>query len=208
MAHILLYGGTFDPIHHGHLITCRSAREALGAEGVLLIPAWVSPHKQDEPPASTAEQRLRMLELALAGAEDFALDAREVSRGGPSYTIDTVRELQRDRPQDRFTVLIGADQLPKLHTWHRIEALLAQGPMAVLARGAEAGGLEAARQHLGALVERLQILATPRVDISATAIRQRVARGLSISYLVPAAVAEFIAREGLYAARRPAAPAG
>ena len=199
MAHFLFCGGTFDPIHHGHLIAFRAAREALRADGVLLVPAWLSPHKRGDPPVATGAQRLRMIELALEGQGDFAVDGRELARGSPSFTLDTVQELQRSRPADRFTLLIGADQLPKFHTWRKIETLLAQVPVAVMARpSAEAAGLAIARRHLGPWVARLAILPTPLIDISATDIRRRAGRGLSISFLVPAAVAAYIAQQRLY----------
>jgi len=199
MAHLLLYGGTFDPIHHGHLIVSRAAREAVHADGVLLLPAWLSPHKQGDPPAATGTQRLHMIELAIKGQPDFAVDGRELARAGPSFTFDTIQDLHRSRPGDRFTLLIGADQLPKLHTWHKIEALLTQVPVAVMARPtADAAGLAIAHRHLDRLVDRLALLPTPLIDISATLIRQRAGQGLSISFLVPAPVAAYIARQKLY----------
>jgi nicotinate-nucleotide adenylyltransferase len=201
MAHLLLYGGTFDPVHYGHLIPCRAAREFLRADLVLFIPAQISPHKQDEAPSATALQRLRMLELALKGQPDFAIDPRELSRPSPppSYTIDTVTDLQRDHPGDRLTLLIGEDQLPKLHTWHRIPSLLAQVPIAVMPRQSDPTGMATVRQHLGSLADRLIMLPTPRIDISATDIRRRSVSRLPISFLVPPAVAANIAAEHLYA---------
>jgi nicotinate-nucleotide adenylyltransferase len=200
MSHVLLYGGTFDPVHYGHLIPCRAAREILRADLVLFIPARISPHKQDHTPSASAAQRVRMLELALEGHSDFALDPRELTRPcpPPSYTIDTIAELQRDRPRDRFTLLIGEDQLPKLHTWHRIAELLALVPIAIMPRQSDAGGMSIVRQNLGTLADRLATLPTPRIDISATDIRQRVAGGQSVSFLVPPAVAAFVAAERLY----------
>jgi nicotinate-nucleotide adenylyltransferase len=200
MAHLLLYGGTFDPVHYGHLIPCRAAREFLRADLVLFIPAQISPHKQDEAPAASAAQRLHMLELALEGQHDFAIDARELSRPSPppSYTIDTVTELQRDRPGDRLTLLIGEDQLPKLHTWHRIEALLTQIAIAVMPRQSDPAGLAIARRNLGASSSNLNLLPTPRIDITATDIRRRVASRLPVSFLLPPAVARYIDTEHLY----------
>lgn len=205
MAHLLIYGGTFDPVHHGHLITCRAARELLAADRVLLVPAWVSPHKKEGPPTATSQQRLRMLELALeggGGAADFAVDARELTRGAagaPSYTIDTVQELQRQQPADRFTLLVGADQLPKFHLWHRVEELLATLPIAVMTRGAGGStGPQIVREKLGPLADRLTPLPTPRIDISATDIRRRAHAGQPISFLVPAPVAAYIHEHQLY----------
>ena len=229
MAHVLLYGGTFDPVHHGHLITCRAAREYLAADLVVLIPAWVSPHKvgagwraganplaqptETVPPwragGASAAQRLEMLRLAVAGDAGFTVDERELTRGAaaivggkPSYTIDTVEELLREKPTDRLTLLIGADQLPKLHTWQEAERLFTMVEVGVLGRPSDRSlqaAMVAVRQHLGAkIADRLTLLPTPLVEISATEIRRRVRERLSIAYLVPEKVAEYIDRERLY----------
>jgi nicotinate-nucleotide adenylyltransferase len=194
MAHLLIYGGTFDPIHHGHLITCRRARELLGADAVVLIPARVSPHKLQAAP-TTGAQRLAMIERAIAGEADFRVDGRELSRDGPSYTFDTLAALAAERPGDRLTLLIGADQLPKFSTWHRVEELLGLVGVAVLGRPGVV-------MPAGGGAGRFTPLQTPLIDISATAVRERVAAGLPITYLVPAGVAEYIAAEGLYRGAR------
>jgi len=200
MSHTLLYGGTFDPIHHGHLITCQRARELLAADEVLLIPAAVSPHKTQSP-ATSAEHRLAMLRLAVENTHHFAIDPRELSRSGPSYTADTLDELQREYPATRFTLLLGADQLSKFHAWFRIHDILLHD-IAILGR--PSGGnnpLAAIREHLGpAVAERLQksILSTPLIEISATDIRCRVQQHLPIHYLVPPAVVAYIQTHHLY----------
>ena len=142
MAHLLIYGGTFDPIHHGHLLPCRAARELLAADRVVLIPAWVSPHKKEGPPAATSQQRLEMVQLAIQGQADFAADDREIRRGqsgGVSFTFDTMEEIRREHPADTYTLLVGEDQLPKFHLWHRVRDLVTQMPVAVMTRG-PAGG--------------------------------------------------------------------
>lgn len=203
MSHTLLYGGTFDPIHLGHLITCQRARELLAADQVFFIPARVSPHKTHLE-SSSAEHRLAMLRLAIASNPLFAADDRELSRTGPSYTFDTLTSLKTDFPQKQFTLLIGADQLPKLHTWHRIHELLAMNPVAILSRTtAEALGdvFDHITPHFSeAMLDRLKsaILKTPQIDISATEIRARVTAGLPIDYLVPPPVAAYIATHQLY----------
>lgn len=205
MAHLLLYGGTFDPIHHGHLITAQAARECVQADHVVFVPARRSPHKLERQSAD-GDHRLAMIHAAIAGNSHFVADGRELVREGPSYTFDTLASLRSEHPQDRFTLLIGADQLPKLHTWHRIGEFF-EGParveVAVLPREepppAEVwAGLA---YHLGdAVAERLEagMLATPFIEISATAIRQRVAAGLPIEYLVPACITEYIREHQLY----------
>ena len=135
--HTLIYGGTFDPIHHGHLITCQRARELLAADRVLFIPAFVSPHKRHHQSAS-GEHRLAMLHAAIADHAFFLADARELQRGEregrPSYTIETIESLRAENPADRLTLLLGQDQLAKLHTWHRIGELVDGIEIAVLGR--------------------------------------------------------------------------
>jgi nicotinate-nucleotide adenylyltransferase len=220
--HTLLYGGTFDPIHHGHLITCQRARELRHADRVLLIPARVSPHKTHGATGSaSAEDRLAMLELAIDGLPGFAVDGRELQRPGPSYTIDTIEELRREQNGKgrHFTLLLGMDQLPKLHSWRRagdllnpdktsnplgLAILLRSDPNASHALDAEIEeGLRAIEKSLGKGARdhvARSFLGTPRIDISATDIRDRVRRGLPIDFLVPPAVAAYIREHGLYRA--------
>jgi nicotinate-nucleotide adenylyltransferase len=213
MAHTLLYGGTFDPIHHGHLIVCQRALELLGADGVMFIPARISPHKTNHPNPASENHRLAMLELAIAGHRAFRIDGRELTRPGPSYTIDTVESLRQEFPGEHFTLLLGTDQLPKLHMWRRAEDLLADNPsgpptVAILPRPQDNTGRLELSDALAAIAgslgretaDRLAkfVLSTPLVDVSATDIRRRVREGRSIRYLVPEAVAAYIERQGLY----------
>ena len=150
----------------------------------------------------TGEQRLEMIRLAIAGEADFLVDARELSRAGPSFTFDTISELAAEQGtaaggMSRMTLLIGADQLAKLYTWHRVEELLAHVGVGVLLRpGVDvAAGLGVVRDRLGeAAARRLVVLETPLIEISATEVRRRVGAGLGVSYFVPGAVAEFISR--------------
>jgi nicotinate-nucleotide adenylyltransferase len=205
MAHTLIYGGTFDPIHHGHLITARSARELLGADRVLFIPARVSPHKV-EGRSADGDHRLAMLHLALAGDAYFLADGRELAREGPSYTFDTVSSLRKEFPGDRFTLLIGADQLPRLHTWHRVaEFFEGEGRVEVaILRREKAPSAEVwagLAERLGrAAAEKLAAgqLPTPFIEIAATDIRRRVERGLAIDYLVPPSIVDYLREHGLY----------
>ncbi len=199
--HTLLYGGTFDPIHHGHLILARAAREALQADAVLLIPARVSPLKTD--PGTSAADRLQMLRLATQGETHFQIDDRELRRTGKSYTFDTLRELQTQNPTARYTLLLGQDQLATFHSWHHVQQILAMAQVALLGRPGTSldAGLAAVEAKLGPpTAQRLRaaLLPTPLIEISATAIRARVKQGLPISYLVPEPVAAYIAQHGLY----------
>jgi nicotinate-nucleotide adenylyltransferase len=188
---LILFGGTFDPIHHGHLILARDALETLGGERVIFLPAAISPHKLARTPTSPAFRRA-MVAAAIAGEERFVLDDRELSRPGPSYTYDTVIELRAEWPGAELLYLVGFDNVAALDTWYRYEELAQLVQFIVLRRA----GVEASEVSPG--LER-------RVDISSTEIRERVARGLSISYLVPEPVRAIIEQNQLYRGGLPAA---
>lgn len=179
-----LYGGTFDPIHNGHLILARDAMEQIGIERMVFLPAKISPHKLDCPPSEPAA-RLAVLEACLADEPGFAVDAREIEREGPSFTIDTVRAYREEYPQATLYYLIGEDNLEALHTWKEIDALREIVRFVVLSRG------EGPHTHPYETIAR-------RVEISSTEIRKRVASGLSIRYMVPMAAIRLIQRFALY----------
>lgn len=179
-----LYGGSFDPIHFGHLILAREARERLGLTKVVFIPAWQSPHKLDRVP-TPAEARLAMVRAAVEGEEGFEVDDLEIRRGGVSFTIQTVREYRERFPEAEFFYFIGGDNVRDLSTWVEIEELRRLVSFVVLSRGAEAAESEFP------LIER-------RVDISSSEIRNRIARGLSVRYLLPARTCVEITKLKLY----------
>lgn len=181
---IALYGGTFDPVHHGHLILARDAIELLRLDRVIFIPAAISPHKLGTAP-TPARLRSELLARAIEGEPRFELDECELHREGPSYTIDTVEAMHARHPGAEFFYLIGHDNVRKLHTWHRFEDLRALVQFAVFDRE------ECNAGHTYPVLRR-------RVDISATEIRERIARGASIRYLVPETVREFIEQHHLY----------
>ncbi|MBS0657135.1 MAG: nicotinate (nicotinamide) nucleotide adenylyltransferase [Verrucomicrobia bacterium] len=183
-----LYGGTFDPVHHGHLILARDAIEHLSLDQLRFIPARVSPHRLHEPPRVDARHRVEMLRLAIASDARFVLDEYELQRQEPSFTIDTVEHIQAAHPQARLYLLLGADQLARFHTWHRFEELRSVITFVVFNRAVGAEDL------LGAAYPTLG----RRVDISSTELRKRVASGRSIRYLVPDAVADYIGHHQLY----------
>ena len=199
---ILLYGGTFDPIHNGHLIVCRAAAEKLGVEKVILIPSAVPPHKQDKI-CSAPQDRLALAQLAVEGEPLFKVCDCEMKRPGPSYTLDTVRGFQ-DRCGQEISLywLIGADSIGELASWYKIEQLVQECTIVTAVRPGykepDFSGLEKVLSK--SQIARLQenCLATPLIEISATDIRRRVARGTSIRYMTPVAVQDYIEKTGLY----------
>lgn len=179
-----IYGGTFDPIHHGHLILARDAVESLGLERVIFVPNVISPHKPSSVP-TPAEVRHEMVRAATAPEPDFAVDEAELQRLGPSYTIDTVLELKEKHPDAELFYLIGHDNVPELRTWRRIEDLALLVRFVVLNRADET------TVHPYLTLKR-------RVDLSATEIRARRRRGQSIRYFVPSSVLAIIEQYNLY----------
>jgi nicotinate-nucleotide adenylyltransferase len=179
-----IFGGTFDPIHHAHLILARDALQQLELESVIFIPAAISPHKLGQTAAS-AEVRLEMVRAAIEGEPRFCLDAMELERPAPSYTVETMEAWKTREPDAEFVFLIGEDNVASLPTWRRFADLSKMVQFVVLDRS----GLKTA--HPYPVVRRL-------LDISATDIRNRVARGQSIRYLVPPAVEKIISERQLY----------
>lgn len=199
-----LYGGSFNPIHFGHLISARSVAEQLGLERVVLIPSASPPHKQ-RADLAPATDRLDMTRIAVDGDGLFDVSDIELQRTGPSYTFDTVMEMrERLKMGPEIVWIIGADSLPELATWSRIGKLVEAAKIVTATRpGWERGRVElsALRMTIGnAAVERLlaNCLETPAVGISASEIRSRARGGLSIRYLVPLAVESYIHKHGLY----------
>ena len=179
-----ILGGTFDPVHNAHLAIARSALEKLGLDRILWIPTGAPGYR--EPPVAPANERVAMLELVLAAEPRFVIDERELAAGATGFTIDTIGALQRENPQTRFTLLMGMDQYEKRASWHRWADLAKACDIAVIARpGSKLDG------------EAKTIPMTP-MDISASGIRARAARGEDISAMVPAPVAGYIRAHGLY----------
>jgi nicotinate-nucleotide adenylyltransferase len=186
-----VFGGSFDPVHLGHLTVAAAAADRLLLESVHFVPAREQPFKIGGHVATPGD-RVAMLELALALADErFALDTRELEREGPSYTVDTLRSLRAEFPVDELCLLVGADTARDLLEWREAEAIPALARIIVLTRpGAEMPGLE----------EAGELLEVPRVDVSATEVRERVGRGEPIDDMVPLAVAEYIESHRLYSA--------
>jgi len=182
-----LFGGSFDPVHVGHLVAAEAAGEALGAT-VRFLPAREQPFKRAAH-AATPEQRARMLELAVAGNPRLGVERIELGLAAPSYTVRTLRALAEREPGNRFTLLLGADAAGDLGAWYEVEALPELADVVVFARP----GVTLTRHPA---VRR--VVEIPALDVSATMIRERVRQGRSIRYLVPEAVREYIAAHGLY----------
>ena len=175
-----IYGGTFDPVHHGHLILARDARERLGLDEVWFVPCAQSPHK-DQAPGADGEARLTLLRAAVEGEPGLFVSDVEVRRRSPSYAIDTVLHFRSERPGADLVWLIGTDQLAKLDTWHRFPELQQLVRFETFTRRATGPGG----------VDRT-------LDLSATEIRERVRAGKSIRYLTPDPVVACIDRLHLY----------
>jgi nicotinate-nucleotide adenylyltransferase len=184
---IAILGGSFDPIHHGHLVIARLMGEVLEADEVRLVPVGQQPLKRGSHRADPAH-RARMTELAVEGAPGFVVDRFEVERPGPSYTVETLRSLRARYPGAELCLLLGSDAAALLSQWHEPDAVRQ------LARIVGFNRADAAEPPAG--VDRF--VTVPRIDISSTAVRERVRVGKSIRYWVPEAVARYIDTHGLY----------
>jgi len=198
VARIGILGGTFNPPHLAHLVCAAEAASQLDLERVLLTPVAQAPHKEAEHDPGPQE-RLELCRLAVAGDERLEVCDLEVRRGGSSFTVDTLRELHAQTPEDDLTFIVGGDIALGLSSWHEPEAVLELATLAVAER--EGAGHEDVAEHLRASFPEAPppvFFDMPRLDISSSQIRRRVAEGRSIRYLVPDPVAEHIARGRLY----------
>ena len=195
-----LLGGTFNPPHIGHLVCAQEALLAFGLERVLLVPAGVPPHKQVEGDPGP-EHRVAMCAAAVAGDERLAVSRADVDRDGPAYTVELLRALRAASPGDELYFIVGGDMAHSLPTWRKPEEVLSLATLAVAEReGVARDDIAERLAGLRGADERVAFFAMPRIDISSSLIRRRVAAGLPVRYLVPDAVAAHIARHGLYAA--------
>ena len=212
-----IFGGTFDPIHLAHLRSAEEAREQLGLEQVWFVPAADPPHKTRRR-ITPAAHRVAMVRLAIAGQPAFRLSTVELERPGRSYTVDTLRALQARLPGTRLTLLIGLDAFREIGTWKSYRTLFTLADVAVWSRPAHRLGAPRALLPVAAQPEfcygrrrttlvhrsgnRIEFLTVTALDISASDIRQRMRRGRSIRFLVPARVERYLTREGLYSGSR------
>lgn len=199
---IAILGGTFDPIHVAHLAVAEEVREALGLERILFVPAGLPPHKPDRP-ISPAHHRVAMVQAAIADNPAFSVSRVEVDRAGPSYAVDTLEalaaEARANSRQPDFTFILSVEAFRELPTWREPHRLLTLCRMAVVPRGgARAPGRAWLEEHIPGQEDRVTFLDGPVIRLSASQIRERVAAGRSIRYLVPPPVAAYIAEHHLY----------
>jgi nicotinate-nucleotide adenylyltransferase len=194
--HVGIYGGSFDPVHLGHLAVADAAHEQLPIDQLRWMPVG-SPWQKTRALA-TAIHRVAMLRLALEGTSD-TIDERETMRRGPTYTIDTLDALALEMPAHKWMLVIGQDQYARFQTWHRWRDIIARAVLAVVARDGEA---PTTTDEVSAAIadarRRVHVLRMRPVPVSSTLIRQRIARGESIIDMVPAKVAGYIDQHGLY----------
>ncbi|MEW5873573.1 MAG: nicotinate-nucleotide adenylyltransferase [Candidatus Zixiibacteriota bacterium] len=183
-----ILGGTFDPVHHGHLLLALHAREQLACRDILLIPNAHSPFKASGPKASFND-RMAMIHLAIEGTRGLACSDIEGKRGGVSYMIDTLHELRALHSQAEFVLILGGDAYCDLPSWRDSADIRTLARIAVVARGGESPALASSTD---------EVIQMPRFDISASDIRARVRAGRLIDFLTPAPVAKYIIDHGLY----------
>lgn len=195
-----IFGGAFDPIHNGHLLLAEQCREQCQLDEVWLVPTKIPPHKEAGS-LSPDGDRVEMLRLAIAGRPEFVVSKIELDRDEVSWTVDTLRQIREQRPDDDLFLLIGADSLRDFPTWREPEAISDLATIVAVNRGKQS--LEELTADVDPkLAARVQLVTMPGISISATDLRRRVSEGKSIRYLVPRAVEQYIAGHNLYRTSR------
>jgi nicotinate-nucleotide adenylyltransferase len=192
-----ILGGTFNPPHLGHLVCAQEAYLHLDLDRIMLMPARVPPHKpvEDEP---GPDHRLELCRRAVRDDERFEVSELEISRDGPSYTVDTLRELTSKAPDNELFLILGGDIAAGLPQWHEPQAVLSLATLAIAERsGTTRGSIDGALDQLGAR-ERARFFPMPTIDVSSTEIRRRAGAGEPFRYMVPDAVHGYIIDHGLY----------
>jgi nicotinate-nucleotide adenylyltransferase len=196
-----IFGGTFDPIHMGHLLLAEQCREQVPLDQVWFMVSAAPPHKRERE-VTSFDKRVEMVQLAVAGNPAFQVSEMEKDRAGPSYTADTLAELQQQYPQTEFHWILGSDCLPDLPHWHEPAKVVSLAKLVVVTRpGWPAWSAEQLRVELKLKPDfplHMQVVLMPLVDLASRDLRRRVAEGRSIRYLVPPAVAAFILDKKLY----------
>ena len=203
MERIGIYGGTFNPVHMGHIRAAECAVKALELDKLLLIPDRIAPHKVIPEGSPDPWQRLQMLTIAAGGREKFHVSDMELKREGPSYTYETVQELRRQYPDAKLFLLMGTDMFLSFQNWRHPEKILREAALAVFCRGDEneKSAIERRKTEMEAAGETVYLVNNPVVDISSTELRRMLILGCADPYL-PEGVGEYIRREGLYGLRR------
>ncbi len=197
-----ILGGTFNPPHLAHLVCAQEAHAQLGLDRVVLMPAGVPPHKAVAEGDPSPEERFALCRAAVAGDERFLVSRAELDRPGRSWTVDTLRLLREENPRDELTFIVGGDMAASLPSWREPEAVLELATLAVAERvGAKRAQIEQGLAPLAG-AERIRFFDMPRIDVSSSLVRERVADGRPIRYLVPDAVHAAIERDGLYRGTR------
>ncbi len=195
-----IFGGTFDPVHQGHMIIAEQVMDELDLMQVVFVPAGIPPHKEASSMRASAEDRFDMVEAAVAGNERFSVDRVEVDAERPMYSVETVRILAERSPETDWYFITGADEVSNLLAWKEPDRLLDRVGMVAATRSgydlSRLGHLEASLRNF----DRIFPVECTRVDISATGIRRRMLQGKSVRYLVPEGVYEIIEQRGLYGA--------
>jgi nicotinate-nucleotide adenylyltransferase len=196
-----VFGGTFDPVHFGHLILAEQCREQAQLDQVLFVPSARPPHKLTQP-LTPLERRIEMLALAISGQPAFRIDDMEKDRPGPSYTVETLQILRDRQPEAELFLILGGDSVNDLPYWYEPRRILELASLLIVARpGADMPPLDAWREALKLPADfgvRCQVVRCPLIDIASRDVRQRQAEGKSIRYLVPRAVEEYIREKKLY----------
>ena len=203
MSRVGIFGGTFDPIHQGHMIIAEQVAQALGLSRMIFVPSGVPPHKTSSSVKASPENRFDMVEAAVKGNEKFSVDRVEVDAGRPMHSVETV-PLVKERlgdTGDEWFFVSGADEVSNLLSWREPDKLLEEAAMVAATRpGYDISNLEHLEEALDNF-DRIIPVECTRVDISATGIRRMLAKGESVRYLVPEGVYEIIHDRGLYGAR-------
>ena len=192
-----IYGGTFDPIHIGHLVIASKIQATLHLDEVVFVPAGIPPHK-DPALVTPASDRLAMLRLAIADNPTFTVDTLELDRDGRSFTADTLRTFREREPDADLWFIMGGDSLADLHTWRSPATIASLTRLAVARRPGWDTDIEAANRRTPATTGRIDLIDTPLIDIASHEIRARVRDGQPVRYLIPDSVLEYIRENGLY----------